>query len=129
MPDSETIRVARIYKNLQEANFKLEHMLKSGYDAIAVHSNGIIVTANPRACEIFGYHQDELTGLNSWKLFTAESSSIMMDRVLTSSEEPYEAKALHKDGHPIKLALEGKNILFNEESLRVVLFRSLKHIS
>lgn len=126
MPDSETIRVARIYKNLQAANFKLEHMLKPDYDAIAIHSNGIIITANPRACEIFGYHHDELTGLNSWKLFTAESGSIMMEHVLTGSEEPYEAMALHKKGHPLKLVFEGKNFTLNEEYLRAVLFRSLK---
>ncbi|MDH5184395.1 MAG: PAS domain S-box protein [Gammaproteobacteria bacterium] len=125
MHDSETIRVARIYKNLQVSNFMLEHMLKPDYDAIAVHSNGIIITANPRACEIFGYRHDELLGLNSWKLFTAESSSIMMDHVLTGSEEPYEAMALHKNGHPLKLALKGKNFTLDEENLRAVLFRSL----
>lgn len=104
---------------------KQDDYIEEGYEAVAFHSSSILVCANQAAAEMFGYRQDELTGMNTWNLFKPEYSKIIMQHLIDKSEEPYRVKAIGKDQNEFDVELKGRDFEIGGIPVRVVLIRKL----
>lgn len=103
----------------------LEQYLTDDYDAVAVHSSSIMITANQAALDMFGYTEEELTGMNAWHFFNPGSAQVIMQHLLDKSPEPYQVVAVKKDKTEFEVEIKGMDFDFDGESVRVVL---LKHL-
>lgn len=104
---------------------KQDEYIEEGYEAVAFHTNSILVCANQAAAEMFGYTPDEMTGLNTWILFKPEYSKIIMQHLIDKSEEPYRVRAVAKDKNEFDVELKGRDFEIGGIPVRVVLLKRL----
>ena len=119
---SEFERVKQIREKL---NFDLNDCLTDSYDAIALHSNTMIVELNQAAADMFGYSREELIGYNAWMLFTSSSADAIMQHVATQSERAYQIVGKRKDNTTFKVELKGIDFKLDGEPLRMVMLKEI----
>jgi PAS domain S-box-containing protein len=121
LPASELARLDKLRRLLGD---KLEDYLCEGYQAVALHSSGIVFAANPAAAELFGYSVDELLPCNAWLLFPPQSTRALMQHLLSKSTEAYTVVARRKDGSLFQVELKGRDFEVDGEPVRAVLLRA-----
>ncbi len=71
---SRTVRMALQRASVGEQKFRL--LAEASFEGIIVHDQGVIVEANQRCADLFGFeHAKDLVGVASARLFAAESSA------------------------------------------------------
>ncbi len=97
---------AREYKQ------QLRAVVEGSPDAIVYYEDGIIVSANPAWCKLFGTDKpDEFDGLPFLDLFQRESHAALKGALMAAQKGRWEghsirAKGLHADGGALPLELE-----------------------
>lgn len=109
----------------KELQSKINDYISDDYEAIAFHSSGIIFLANAAAVDMFGYTEDEVFGMNAWRLFSDESFETVMQHLAEKSEEPYQIKGIKKDKTKFDLELKGKDFELHGEPVRAVMMKKL----
>ena len=104
---------------------KIDDYITDDYEGIAFHSNSIIILVNHAAAEMFGYTEDEVFGMNAWRLFNGESFETIMQHLLEKSEEPYQVQGVKKDKTEFNVELKGKDFEVHGEPVRAVMIRKL----
>lgn len=106
-----------------EARFKALH--NASFGGITIHDKGIILECNQGLSDITGYSVDELIGMNGVLLIAEQSRSMVMDKILSGYEKPYEAIGLRKNGDEFPIRLEARNIPYKGKNVRTVEFRDI----
>jgi PAS domain S-box-containing protein len=100
---------------LQASEEKYSSLVKNSLTGIYIDQDGKIVFANKRFAEIYRYSDEELLGMESWRLVhpddKAFTDGIRTER-LEGKDAPseYEAKGLTKDGETIWIARRNARI-------------------
>lgn len=105
---------------------ELDDYLTSEYQAVALHAQSTVVDCNPAAAELFGYSVEEIIGINAWALFSVESASLIMEKLVSKSEEPYRVIGKKKDETEFNVEIKGQELTLNNEALRLVLLRKIE---
>ena len=63
-------------------NTDLSQYASNDYEGVALHTSSIIVAANDAVCNMFGYSEEEVIGMNAWLLFSPESAQIIMQHLV-----------------------------------------------
>lgn len=104
------------YKALSELTF----------EGIVIHKKGIIVDCNLSFCRMFGYDREELIGeYAADMLIHPDYRNMTLENARKGLAEPYETLAVKKDGAIFPVEQEGKNIVYNNEEVRVVAVRDI----
>ncbi|MCB0747407.1 MAG: PAS domain S-box protein, partial [Ignavibacteriae bacterium] len=106
-----------------EARFKVLH--DASFGGIMIHDKGLILECNNGLSEMTGYSIDELIGMDGFKFVTDESKEIIMNKILTNSEKPYEAIGLRKNGEEFPILLEARSIPYKGKLVRSVELRDI----
>ena len=106
-----------------EARFKALH--NASFGGITIHDKGIILECNQGLSDITGYSADELIGMNGLQLIAEQSRSMVMDKILSGHEKPYEAIGLRKNGGEYPIRMEARNIPYKGKNVRTVEFRDI----
>lgn len=106
-----------------EARFKALH--NASFGGIAIHDKGIILDCNQGLADMSGYSTDELIGMNGLLLIADESRDMVMANIVSGSEKPYEAVALHKNGTKYTIRIEARNVPYKGRIVRSTEFRDL----
>ncbi len=106
-----------------EARFKALH--NASFGGITIHDKGVIIDCNQGLSDMTGYSIDELTGMDGLQLIAEPSRSMVMDKILSGYEKPYEAVGLRKNGEQFPMRLEARNIPYKGQELRTVEFRDI----
>jgi two-component system, sporulation sensor kinase A len=108
---------------LKENRFKFKRLTESTNEGIAVHDKAVILEANLALAKMFGYEKpEELIGLNGLDFATPEYHQLILNNILSGSEEPYEVIGIRKDGTRFNCLLSGKPIQYQGRSVRVSTF-------
>ncbi|MBN1931513.1 MAG: PAS domain S-box protein [Desulfobacterales bacterium] len=88
---------------LQESEKKYSTLVENSLTGIYINQNGKIIFANKRFAEIYGYSQEELAGIESWRLVHPEDRAFvaeLREKRLIGGKVPseYRARGLKKDG-------------------------------
>ena len=106
-----------------EARFKALH--NASFGGITIHDKGLILECNQGLSEITGYSVDELIGMNGLLLFPEKSRKIVIEKINSGYEKPYEVIGLRKNGEEFPVRLEARNIPYKGKQARTVEFRDI----
>ncbi|MCB9077820.1 MAG: PAS domain S-box protein [Anaerolineaceae bacterium] len=110
---------------LQESEERFRGFSEAAFEGIAIHKGGIILDVNQALAWMFGYEPAEMIGQNALKFATPKSGQIILEKIRTGSEEPYEAQGVKKDGTVFWVQLVGKTSHYKGQEVRVSAFRDI----
>jgi len=113
--ESELKESAERYKSLHNASF----------GGIAIHDKGRILECNQGLSDMTGYSLEELIGMDGLLLIAPEHREMVMNKIVTGYEKPYEANGLRKNGDIFPMRLEARNVPYKGKNARTVEFRDI----
>ena len=104
---------------LEESREKYRGLSEASFEAIFISEKGLCIEQNQAAEKMFGYTTAEaLTRYGTdWIVF--EDREMVMNNMLSGTEEPYEATALRKDGTTFPCILRGRMMHYKGKNVRV----------
>ena len=110
---------------LRESETRFKALHNASFGGIAIHDKGVILDCNLGLTEMFGYSQDELVGMNGMILIAEKSRNMVMGKILSGYEKPYEEYGIRKNGEEFPMRLEARNIPYKGKMVRAVEFRDI----
>ncbi|MFC1811331.1 cache domain-containing protein [Thermodesulfobacteriota bacterium] len=104
---------------LKESEERLRSFYDAAFEGIAITEQGKFIDLNSRFAEIFGYEYDELIGRAVMELVAEEDRELVSGHIRSDFQEPYEHKALHKDGSILFVEVQGRQAQFHGRPVRV----------
>lgn len=104
---------------------RLSSFAKEGFDGIVIHSSSIVICADAGCAEMFGYTEEEMTGINAWSHFKPECARTLLQHLTEKSEEPYTVTALNRNREEFEVELKGRDFTVNGIPVRAVLLRKV----
>lgn len=124
-------RLKKFERSVKESEERFRAFHEASFGGIAIHDMGKILDCNEGLSKISGYSHDELIGMDSLLLISEKTRDFVLGKIKSGYEKPYEAEGQRKNGEIYPLRLEGKNITYRGEQVRVVEFRDIterKHL-
>ncbi len=137
------LRNAALHGRLEEARIRLEELVsertaelraseerfrrlsEAAFEGIGITENGVIVDANDRLGEMFGYRASELVGRHVMELVAPEAVPMVQDFMRRPRDERCEHLAIRRDGTVFPVETQGKAISTPGGSLRVATVRDV----
>jgi PAS domain S-box-containing protein len=110
---------------LQESETRFHALSDATFEGIGFSDRGRIVDANQQLARMFGYELHEVQGMDASKFVMPEDREFVRSRMLTGSEEPYEHRALRKDGTVIVVEVRPRMMSFRGRPIRVTAIRDI----
>ncbi len=115
----------RIEQSLRESEARFRALHNASFGGITIHDKGLILECNQGLSDITGYSFDELIGMDGLLLIAEQSRSVVMDKIVSGYEKPYEAIGLRKNGDEFPIQLEARNIPYKGKKVQSVEFRDI----
>lgn len=119
------IQVKERTKDLQESEARFHVLSDATFEGIGFTNQGRMVDANQQFARMLGYEMDEIKGMDVSKLVMPEDRELVRSRMLASSEEPYEHRALRKDGTVITVEVRPRMMSVRGRPIRVTAIRDI----
>jgi PAS domain S-box-containing protein len=110
---------------LRESEQRFRTLQQASFGGIGLHDQGIIIDCNQGLCDLTGYTYKELVGKNGLELIAPEWRTLVMEKIRTNDEQPYDAQGLRKDGSLFFLEIHGKSVPYQGRRIRVTEFRDI----
>lgn len=106
-------------KRLETSLQSIERIYDSMLDGVLIFDNKQCIEANNVAVEMFGYaNKEQMKGLGM-EYFVAHEDIENFDTLLQQNTQPYEVKALKKDGSYFDVIAKGSNIVLDNKQVRI----------
>ena len=110
----------------EESEAKFKKLSNLTFEGIIIHDKGIITDANISLAKMVGYTREELLGKNVIKLFIPEKyHAIISENIIKNYALPYEVEARTKDGILFPVEIESRNLIYNNQKIRVTAVRDI----
>jgi PAS domain S-box-containing protein len=109
----------RSEERLRESEERFRLLSDAAVEGVVIHDNGIILDANRRLCEMFGYELGELLGANVFDLPSPEYLGTIMEHVRSGSTARYEVEGRRKDGSTFVAEITGRPLFYRGRQVRV----------
>ena len=113
----------------KEASQYQEYLYKvfanASFEALFLSKDGICVDQNHAALQMFGYEREEAIGMSATEIFTEPYKEIVLTRIKSGDERPYDVLALRKDGTTFFAEIQGTTKVINGETFRVTAIRDI----
>ncbi|MFB2833390.1 PAS domain-containing protein [Floridanema evergladense] len=110
---------------LKESEMRFHALVEAAFEGIIIQEKGKIIDANPGFAEIFGYSLEEVIGKSAVDFLTPESLEILLSKMESQYEQPYELTGIRKDGTLIHLEVVGKQARYQGRTVRVSAARDI----
>ena len=105
---------------LEKSHTKLQAIFDTTMEAIIIYDDdNNIAEINKTAGEMFGYGLKEPLGRHVLEFIAPECHALTVDYIKKNTQEPYESKAVRKDGTIFPTLVTGKYLNINGKSVRV----------
>jgi PAS domain S-box-containing protein len=121
----DTTERKQMEESLRESEIRFRVLSDATFEAIAFTEQERIVDANPQFAEMFGYGVEDLVGLHVEKLVVPKDREFVQNHMLSGSEEPYEHRALRKDGTIIVVEVRPRMMSIQGRPMRVAAIRDI----
>jgi PAS domain S-box-containing protein len=105
---------------LRESQDQVRRLSEASFEAIAIHDNGVLLSANSQYCQMFGYEPDELPGKQVLPMTVApEAMEAVKQEIASGSLGPYEATGMRKDGTRFPMEIRVRGMEYEGRKVRV----------
>jgi PAS domain S-box-containing protein len=115
----------QIEGSLRESETRFKALHNASFGGIVIHDKGKILDCNQGLSEITGYTFDELIGTDGLRLIAPDWLEEVVEKMMSTAEEPFEVEGIRKDGTKYPLYLQSKLIPYKGRSVRVWEFRDI----
>jgi PAS domain S-box-containing protein len=112
-------------RELQESEERFRRLAQATVEGIIIIDKGIILDANENYAAMLGYTLEEIIGRPVDAFVAPESRELVTDQIREKREQPYESKALRKDGAIVEIEAVGKSIPWHGRQVRVTAIRDI----
>ena len=109
----------QVDEDLEESNEKYRGLSEASYEAIFFSEKGLCIEQNMAAEIMFGYTNDEALSRYGTDWIAPECREIVMNNMLSGTEDPYEAIAQRKDGTTFPCLLRGRMMYYKGRNIRI----------
>jgi PAS domain S-box-containing protein len=117
--------VFSIAKRLKDNSDTLNSVIDNSFGGIGIHDKGKIIAANSMLSEMTGYSMEELVGMDGLQLIAPAFQKTVWDNIISESHKPYEVFAQRKDGTTFPIEIEGRQIPYEGQNVRLTIFRDI----
>ncbi len=104
---------------LEESREKFRGLSEAAFEAIFISENGLCIEQNHAAEKMFGYTSEEVFNKSGIEFVVSGDRELLTDKMLSENEDPYEARALRKDGTTFPCVLRGRMMHYKGRNVRV----------
>ncbi|MFQ4141262.1 PAS domain S-box protein [Chlorogloeopsis sp. ULAP02] len=115
----------QIENALRESESRFRALADATIEGVVIHENGKVSDANPAFAKIFGYEVNEVIGKSAADFVTPESQKIILERIQSNNQEPYEVTGIKKDNTQIILEVIGRSSIYQSRKVRVASVRDI----
>ena len=112
-------------KALRESEERFKTLHNASFGGIAIHRERTILDCNKGLTEMTGYPLTELIGMDILNLIASESHGIILEKMESCYEKPYEVTGRRQNNETYPLRIEARNIPYMGRPARTVEFRDL----
>jgi len=105
---------------LRESEERLNAFYDAAFEGLAVTQDGRLIDLNNRFAEIFGYDRDDLIGREVIDLVAADDHERVLGNIRSGMEDPYEHRAVYKDGSEIFVEVHGVDTQLHGRPVRAM---------
>jgi diguanylate cyclase (GGDEF)-like protein/PAS domain S-box-containing protein len=109
----------------QESKEKFNTLFKSSLEGIVIHDNGIILGVNNAFTSMFGCSPSYAVGRNLLEFIAPEYKEIMIDKIKSDSEAPYEVAGLKNTGSKVFAEVTGRQITHRGRRVRMEILNNI----
>ncbi|KPL83362.1 sensor histidine kinase [Herpetosiphon geysericola] len=115
------LQEALIQIKMSEERFRA--LAEATSEGVVLQDEGVVMDANERFGEMFGYHRDEIIGHSLREFVEPQSLQKAMHKF--KDGDPYEVTALRKDGSTFIALVLGTNLPYSNRVVRVAAVRDI----
>jgi PAS domain S-box-containing protein len=110
---------------LKESETRYKLLSDATFEAIFISENGICISQNNTAERMFGYTETEASGRMATDWIHPDDREQVKKNMLSGCEDPYEVKALRRDGSAFHCSIQGRNYTHKGKNLRITALRDI----
>ena len=110
---------------LKDSEERFRALHNASFGGIALHDKGLILECNHGLSVLTGYSEDELIGMNGLLLISEKTRDLVVEKIMSGYEKPYEVIGVTKSGREYPMRIEAKNIPYKGKTIRVTEFRDI----
>jgi PAS domain S-box-containing protein len=122
----QQVEVRTLKLNQSEARFR--QLAEASFEGVAISEGSILLDCNSQLAKLHGYEPAEILGRPVSGLVAPESRALVAERLRVNNEQPYEFKALRKDGSTFPAEVRGRTGYWMGRELRVSALRDLSTV-
>ena len=122
----EAMERQRGEEELRESEERFRTLSEASIEGIIIHDRGVVLDVSNRFASMFGYDVEELIGKNVLDFLPAPDwVPVILDRVRTGSEQPYEMLGVRKDGTYMSVEIHARRTVYHGRQARVAAVRDI----
>ncbi|SPD73445.1 Signal transduction histidine kinase [uncultured Desulfobacterium sp.] len=111
---------------LRESEERFRCLSAAAFDAVIIHENGVLLSANEQYYEMFGYEPEELLGKQALPLTVAPEALEAMRKEITSGGlGPYESIGQKKDETKFPIEIRVRQLQYKGRDVRVAVIMNI----
>lgn len=114
-----------IEEALRESEASFRALSEAAFEAIFLSEKGVFLSQNLAAEKMFGYSAEEAEGRFATYIIGPEYRDLVVEKIRSGYEEPYEAEGLRKDGSTFPCEIQGKMVDYQGRQIRVTALRDI----
>jgi PAS domain S-box-containing protein len=122
---SASIAQAKAHQQVADSENKFRTLIEGASDGIMISKDGVCVEANAAFTKMFGYSNDDINGMDVFKLVVPSIRDTVKEKVLSGFDKSYEAIAQRKDNTTFDVEIQGKTLIINGEPVRMTTIRDI----
>lgn len=110
---------------MRESELRFRQLCEAAFEGVVIHSGGVVVDANPRFAEMFGYTVEELIGKSAMDFISHDTKGVVLSRIKDGSDDPIEYEAVRRDGSAFPVEARSRSATFAGRTVRVTVVRDI----
>jgi PAS domain S-box-containing protein len=123
---TEEMERRRGEEELRESEERFRRLSEASIEGIVIHDRGVVLDVSNRFATMFGYDVEELVGRNVLDFLPAPDwKEVILERVRSGSEQPYEMVGIRKDGTRVSVEIHARKAVYHGRQVRVAAVRDI----
>jgi|GEM_PF-324928 len=113
-------------QELAKSQEKYQMLADASFEGVIFHDEGVVIYVNDAICRITGYSKEEILGNNILELAVhPDDIEITIEQMKNKVAQPYEVRAIRKDGTLYPAEVESYDINYKGRRVRVAAVRDI----